>query len=464
MKRWIGVVASLLLIGFIYQTEGVTWTIEKVTDNTEDDWFPFLTTDPAGVHMVYNHNDGDWEAFYATNASGPWQSSRITDNTRNDAGMDIAVKAGNIHIALMWQDTPDVEISYCKGKPGSWSIERVTDNGDDDGGPSMIIDKNGYAHMAYMKNTGGDYEIFYANNVTGSWKEEQVTDNGVDDAYPSLALDKAGNPHIAFVRIAPGPTIAIFYLKKVAGVWQEEKVVDIPPPGTMTFPMLNLDSNDYAHLAYAKFDGTDNEIYYTNNATGSWQESKVTSNDFDDALPTLALDPQDKAHIVYLTDEGGADVEIFYANNTAGVWDIGRVTDNSVDDHAYYGRYFALDNHGFGHIAFWNDSDGDDEIYYAKSNEPLFTGIEEKGVALPKTFLKVYPNPSKGFSVISYHLPAKSRADIGIYDATGRLIKNFRAEPGSHRVIWHTDNLPSGVYFCRLTTKGFSTTQKVIVK
>jgi len=37
MKRWIGVVASLLLIGFIYQAKGVTWTIEKVTDNTEDD-------------------------------------------------------------------------------------------------------------------------------------------------------------------------------------------------------------------------------------------------------------------------------------------------------------------------------------------------------------------------------------------------------------------------------------------
>jgi len=282
MKRWIGVMVSLLLIGFIYQAKGVSWTIEKVTDNTENDRVSGLTTDPAGVHMIYNHDDGDWEAFYATNASGPWQSGRITDNTRDDWGLDIAVKAGNIHIALWWEDTPDREISYCKGKPGNWNIERVTDDGDDDALPSMIIDKNGYAHMAYTKTTGGDDEIFYANNVTGSWKEEQVTDNGVADFCPSLALDKAGNPHIAFLRMGP---FAIFYLKKVAGVWQEQKVVDIPPAATIPSPVLNLDSHDYAHLTYHNFDGTDNEIYYANNATGSWQESKVTNNDYDDSYP-----------------------------------------------------------------------------------------------------------------------------------------------------------------------------------
>ena len=455
MKRWIGMIASLLLIGFIYQAKGVSWTIEKVTDNTEEDVDPVIAIDRGDIYIAYTHNDGDGEVFLATNVTGVWQNHRITDNTRYDFAYDISARNEDIYIAIQWQDTPDMEISYCKGRPGSWNIERVTDDVSNNEWPSMAIDKNDYAHIAYMK----DHKIFYANNVTGSWKEEQVTDDG---DYPSLALNRSGNPHIVFVRGGSH----IFYIRKEAGIWREEKIVDIVGIMTsMVYSNLALDKSGFAHLAYFNSDGTDEEIYYTNNVTGSWQESKVTDNDFPDIFPALALDSHSRAHIIYLTSGGGIFGQIFYANNTTNLWDISRVTDSPINNHiAYLRRCFILDNKGFGHITFFNNEDGDDEIYYAKSNEPLFTGIEEKGVALPKTLLKVYPNPSNGFSVISYQLPAKSRADIGIYDATGRLIKNFRAEPGNHRVIWHRDNLPSGVYFCRLTTKGFSITQKVIVK
>jgi len=251
----------------------------------------------------------------------------------------------------------------------------------------------------------------------------------------------------------------------------EEKVADIL--GIMTFPALVLDSKDFANLAYAKFDGADLEIYYTNNVLGSWQESKVTSNNYDDIYPTLALDTQDKAHIAYLTNEGGADIEVFYANNTAGVWNIGRVTDNSVGDIAYLGRWLALDNHGFGHITFWNNEDGDDEIYHAKSNEPLFTGIEEKNVASSRTFMRIHPNPFSSFTTINYEISISGNTSLNVYDVAGKLVRTLVSaksqEPGAHTSVWNgKDNtgekVPSGLYFCRLTTGGFSIIQKVVLR
>ncbi len=69
MKRIVLVMAVLFLFGFVQQSPAVTWSIEKVTDNTEPDVYPFITTDEAGVHVAYAHDDGDLEAFYLKRTS-----------------------------------------------------------------------------------------------------------------------------------------------------------------------------------------------------------------------------------------------------------------------------------------------------------------------------------------------------------------------------------------------------------
>jgi len=462
MRKYKVLAAVLLLAGFILVSPAQTWTVEQVTDNTEIDQYAFVTAVSSGLMIVYVHNDGDAEIFYADNFSGSWNTSRITDNSYQDAALDIAANYNEqtAHISVQWQDTPDGEISYGVGSPGSWNIERVTDDAEVDTWPSLAIDKQGHIHMTYYKATVGDREIFYANNVTGSWVSEQVTDNATEDTYPWIALDSDDNPNIVYADAAN-----FWFTKKTAGIWTTPEMVVGGIAGT-SYPFLALDGDDNCHVSYAKSDGTDMEIYYANNVTGSWQEAKVTSNSYQDAYPTLILDPNGKVHIAFMGGE--PDAEVYYANNVAGVWTSGRVTDNSVNDNAKLGRYFAADGSGIGHIFFYNNSDGDDEIYHAYSNAPLFGAVEEA----PPVISPISISVDYSATTLRYSVPEAGKVNLKVYDATGSLVKtlvNGTRLLGEYIVTWdgRTDagvKAAPGVYFYHLVASSQTASVKAILK
>jgi hypothetical protein len=466
MRKYAVIIALLAMATFIQPSIAATWTIEKVTDNTESDFNPFVVAVQSGLLVVYTHNDADDEVFVANNFSGSWVSNRVTDNTYSDIGLDIAAKYNEqmAHIPVWWQDVPDQEISYCKGSGTTWNISRITDDAFNDAWPSIALDKNGFVHIVYQKNVGGDWEIFYANNVSGSWLTEQVTDNAVDDVVPWFALDKAGNPHIVFVR---GTTIG--YTKKAAGIWTDPEPITLGG-GVNSLPFIVLDNNDKAHITYAKSDGVHNQIYYANNVTGTWQESKVTNTAYDNLFPTIFVDPSANAHIAYVAAEPG-DLEMFYATNTAGIWSTGRITDNSSNDGGIMGRYFTCDANRIGHVFFWNNSDGDNEIYHAKSNEPLYVGVEESVPSPSPSTLTVAPIISAN-SNVSYTVPAFGSISLKVYDASGSLVRTLvsgTSAAGAFSASWNgtTDSgskANGGVYFFRLVTSAGSVSAKTILK
>ncbi len=466
MNKHVVLSAFILSVIFVVPMTSATWTIEKVTDNTEIDVYPFIASVQSGLLIAYTNRDPDDEVFVANNFSGSWTSNRVTDNTRDDFGYDIAAKYNEqtAHIAVYWHDTPDDEISYYKGSSTSWSTERVTDDGNDDQRPVIALDNSGHVHMVYQKNIGGDGEIFYANNVTGSWISEQVTDNAVNDLLPWFALDKAGNPHIVYLS-----GTGLFYTRKSAGIWMSPEPV-ASGMGISTFPFVVLDKDDNAHVAFAKSDGSFIQVYYANNVTGSWQESKVTNTSYDNAFPTIFVDPYSKAHIAYEASEPG-DLEMFYATNAAGIWTTGRVTDNGTDDAVRLGRYFVSDAQGTGHMVFINASDGDAEVYHAYSNEPLYAGVEEFASSTFTPSIKVAPIVS-GNSIVSYTVPVSANLSLKVYDASGSLVRTLVSgicSAGEFYVNWDgmTDagcKAAGGVYFMSLTTGTTTVSAKTILK
>lgn len=84
--------------------------------------------------------------------------------------------------------------------------------------------------------------------------------------------------------------------------------------------------------------------------------------------------------------------------------------------------------------------------------------------------LLVYPNPFKNAISIRFQIPStKSQTSLKIYDAMGRLIRQWDYETmrQGDKIIWSGDDdsgrkLPPGVYFCRLETGETTVTQKVI--
>jgi hypothetical protein len=76
-----------------------------------------------------------------------------------------------------------------------------------------------------------------------------------------------------------------------------------------------------------------------------------------------------------------------------------------------------------------------------------------------------YPNPFNPSTRIEYTIPVNSYVIIKIYNSLGQEVNtlvNKNQQAGRYSVDWHPSNLPSGIYYYRLQTGGFSDTRKMM--
>ena len=86
---------------------------------------------------------------------------------------------------------------------------------------------------------------------------------------------------------------------------------------------------------------------------------------------------------------------------------------------------------------------------------------EVSGRAEPTGFqlAPAYPNPFNAATTLSYRLPADEHVRLAVYDLSGKQVRTLvdeRQKAGSHDVRFHAEDLPSGVYFFRLTTSNLT--------
>ncbi|MBL7786710.1 MAG: PKD domain-containing protein [Chitinophagales bacterium] len=82
--------------------------------------------------------------------------------------------------------------------------------------------------------------------------------------------------------------------------------------------------------------------------------------------------------------------------------------------------------------------------------------------------LNVSPNPFYGETTIVYNLEKASQATIQVYNVTGQMVAtvvdNQQHDAGAYMVTFDGSRLPSGTYFCNITTSdGFSQTQRIVI-
>jgi len=77
-----------------------------------------------------------------------------------------------------------------------------------------------------------------------------------------------------------------------------------------------------------------------------------------------------------------------------------------------------------------------------------------------------YPNPFNSATTIKFSLPGAAHVRLAIIDLLGRdvaTLVNGELNPGEHSVVFDAKDLPSGMYFFRLTTPTFSQTKSMQV-
>ncbi|HEY3296567.1 MAG TPA: T9SS type A sorting domain-containing protein [bacterium] len=96
-------------------------------------------------------------------------------------------------------------------------------------------------------------------------------------------------------------------------------------------------------------------------------------------------------------------------------------------------------------------------------------GISPAGNSpLPSVFrlLQNYPNPFNPATQIRFDLPRAAHVRLEIFDLLGHHVATLLNEDtvaGGHAVIWDATSQPSGLYFCRFSTKSFSDTKKMLL-
>ena len=105
------------------------------------------------------------------------------------------------------------------------------------------------------------------------------------------------------------------------------------------------------------------------------------------------------------------------------------------------------------------------ELYIYNPGE---TGIEDEINALNFKLHQNYPNPFKLSTTIKYSLASSEFVSLKVFSLVdGRemeVLVNSVQDAGNHQIIWETKEFPSGIYFYRLQSGGFSQTKKFILQ
>lgn len=90
-------------------------------------------------------------------------------------------------------------------------------------------------------------------------------------------------------------------------------------------------------------------------------------------------------------------------------------------------------------------------------NQP--SNMEEDNLVLKYKLNQNYPNPFNPSTIIRYSVPSDEMVNLTVYNSLGEIIKTLVNEfkgAGEYSMEFNAVNLPSGIYFLRMTTDTFS--------
>ena len=201
----------------------------------------------------------------------------------------------------------------------------------------------------------------------------------------------------------------------------------------------------------------------------------------------MVVDPDNGS--VWLTgaNAGAIDIDTFFTTPDNMQWvcllsDTGSLTDAGVihevtlnfgvgnTNGSYPIGYVVTVNSG-NMMDYINDDDADDT--YAGVDTSFnhmvevvggTVGIGEDKLPSEYQLSQNYPNPFNPETTIDFRIDADSHVNISIFDINGNFVQelvNEWTESGSHQVKFSGHSIPSGIYFYKMTSKGFTDIRKM---
>ena len=202
-------------------------------------------------------------------------------------------------------------------------------------------------------------------------------------------------------------------------------------------------------ICYATFGGAtaDRHVYKTTDGGRNWLS--ITSN-----LPNIAHNAIVIRHSAPRTIFVGTDLGIYSSTTDGASWVLFNTgfPNVEVNDLKYKEGPALLLAASYGRGCFTFDLSS------------LSSVLNNSSVAAEFELHQNYPNPFNPSTLITYNLKEGSMVSLSVYDAMGRLIRTLVSRyqgAGSYSLKFNNEDLPSGVYFYRLTTENSSAARKM---
>ncbi|MEO0092852.1 MAG: hypothetical protein ABIK67_01150 [candidate division WOR-3 bacterium] len=393
-------------IYYSYKVIGSTWSLpELVADSTNSDAVLGVEANSGVVHIAYTVTISTYpELFYATNRTGNWERTRLTNNDVYDYAPTIVVKGSSAHIAWITVDSlRQYRIAYGIYSSGSWYKEILYGSQLGDFGlgaaPYLALEPTGIAHISYRGGNYGNYHIHHAENPLGdtTWLYEVLYTVNANDFSSALAAKHNGE---------------LFLVCSGNDGWG--------------FPFRTC----YLHRP-------------PNSST--WEPYQLMTGDASATLRGFALD-SNFVHISWERVSGNIlTEEIYHCSNFSGRWfNSGIRTDGQTS----YGA-LVIDNNHCGHCLVVSGANIDSQSVYCLNSAPL-TSLNESRNDNCGNFL------SRSLRILRPPVRLKindaTTSPVSIYNSNGQKLARIPVQ-NDGTIVWNEPNIATGIYFCQYRGK-----------
>ncbi|MEO8665397.1 MAG: YCF48-related protein [Ignavibacteria bacterium] len=300
----------------------------------------------------------------------------------------------------------------------------------------------------YFINTNTGYVTGFGGNESKSLGQIlKTTDagnnwlsSGWEASVVSIKFSDPGTGYITanyYIDVG-GDSLFIFKTNDSGISWN--KVLSEPKGRLSSSSFLNQNTGWVAGTTYVS-GLIEDLILKTSNGGMNWQDLKLTSRTFINS-------------IFFVSNDTGwyCGSGVFKTSNSGVNW-VNQIPPVGVD----YFRHIFFKNNKTGWVV------GDDGVIFSTHTGGITT-VNNSAVNSPLDFIlnQNYPNPFNPKTIINYELPSNvngQRADVKliVYDLLGKEIVTLvdaKQNPGSYSIDFDGSNLPSGIYFYKLSAGG----------
>jgi hypothetical protein len=357
--------------------QNYAWSVGVSGDTVHVVWFDNRDTPGYQSKIYYKRS---------LNGGGTWgPDTRLTDDPALSAHPSVAVSGANVHV--VWQDKQDnrnwndnrnprgwPEIYYKRSQDGgtTWGPDNRLTNDPAISKVACVAVSGSNVHVTWHDFRDGNYGIYYKRSQDGgtTWgPDNRLTDPPAQAQYASIAVS-GSNVHVTWQDNRDGGNYEVYYKRSTDGgtTWGPDIRFTDQPATASIHPSVAVSSSDI-HVVWQDYPAANNEIYYKRSQDGgtTWGSNiRLIYDPAGSIAPSIAASGLD-IHVAYIDNRDG-DQEIYYIHSPDGgtTWGPDTRLTNS------YGRSLSPHIAASGsriHVVWRDERDGNTEIYY-KRNYP----------------------------------------------------------------------------------------------